>query len=40
MHCYVELDRKSEAIAACRRLKQMLSIVLSIKHSPGTAKLY
>jgi ATP/maltotriose-dependent transcriptional regulator MalT/DNA-binding SARP family transcriptional activator len=40
MRCYARLDRKSEAIAAYRRLKQMLSISLSLKPSPSTEKLY
>jgi DNA-binding SARP family transcriptional activator len=40
MRCYAHLDRRSEAIAAYRRLKQMLSISLSLKPSSGTEKLY
>lgn len=40
MRCYTQLDRKSEALAAYRRLRQMLSISLSIKPSPSTEKLY
>lgn len=40
MRSYTRLDRKSEAIAAYRRLKQMLSIVLSLKPSASTEKLY
>jgi LuxR family maltose regulon positive regulatory protein len=40
MRCYARLDRKSEAMAAYRRLKQMLSISLSLKPSAGTEKLY
>jgi LuxR family maltose regulon positive regulatory protein len=40
MRCYAQLDRKSEAMAAYRRLKQMLSISLALKPSAGTEKLY
>jgi LuxR family maltose regulon positive regulatory protein len=40
MRCYARLDRRSEAMAAYRRLKQMLSISLSLKPSAGTEKLY
>jgi ATP/maltotriose-dependent transcriptional regulator MalT/DNA-binding SARP family transcriptional activator len=40
MRCYAHLDRKSEAIAAYRRLKQILSVSLSLKPSPSTEKLY
>jgi LuxR family transcriptional regulator, maltose regulon positive regulatory protein len=40
MRCYARLDRKSEAMAAYRRLKQMLSISLALKPSAGTEKLY
>jgi DNA-binding SARP family transcriptional activator len=40
MRCYASLDRKSEAVAAYRRLKQILSVSLSLKPSPSTEKLY
>jgi ATP/maltotriose-dependent transcriptional regulator MalT/DNA-binding SARP family transcriptional activator len=40
MRCYARLDRKSEAIAAYRRLKQILSVSLSLKPSPSTERLY
>jgi LuxR family transcriptional regulator, maltose regulon positive regulatory protein len=40
MRCYAKLDRKSEAIAAYQRLKRMLSILLAVKPSPSTEKLY
>jgi DNA-binding SARP family transcriptional activator len=40
MRCYARLDRKSEAIAAYRRVKQILSVSLSLKPSPSTEKLY
>jgi LuxR family maltose regulon positive regulatory protein len=40
MRCYARLDRKSEAIAAYQRLKRMLSILLAVKPSASTEKLY
>ncbi|MBL8269567.1 BTAD domain-containing putative transcriptional regulator [Steroidobacter sp.] len=40
MRCYARLDRKSEALAAYRRLRQMLSIALSLKPAASTEKLY
>lgn len=40
MRCYAKLDRKSEAIAAYQRLRKMLSILLALKPSPTTEKLY
>jgi DNA-binding SARP family transcriptional activator len=40
MRCYARLDRKSEAIAAYHRLKQILSVSLALKPSPTTEKLY
>ncbi len=40
MRCYARLDRKSEAIAAYQRLKKMLSILLALKPSASTEKLY
>jgi len=40
MRCYARLDRKSEAIAAYQRLKKMLSVLLAIKPSAGTERLY
>jgi LuxR family maltose regulon positive regulatory protein len=40
MRCYARLDRNSEAIAAYRRLKQILSISLSLKPSQSTERLY
>jgi LuxR family transcriptional regulator, maltose regulon positive regulatory protein len=40
MRCYARLDRRSEAIAAYRRLRQILSISLSLKPSPATERLY
>jgi len=40
MRCYAGLGRKSEAIAAYQRLKRMLSILLAVKPSPSTEKLY
>lgn len=40
MRCYHRLDRLPEAVSAYRRLKQTLSIHLSLPPSPGTEKLY
>jgi ATP/maltotriose-dependent transcriptional regulator MalT/DNA-binding SARP family transcriptional activator len=40
MRSYAHLDRRSEAVAAYRRLKQILSISLSLKPSSATEKLY
>ena len=40
MRCYDKLDRRTEAIAAYRRLKQTLSITLGIKPSAATERLY
>jgi LuxR family transcriptional regulator, maltose regulon positive regulatory protein len=40
MRCYARLDRKSEAIAAYQRLKRMLSVLLAIKPSATTERLY
>jgi pentatricopeptide repeat protein len=40
MRCYAQLGRKSEALAAYQRLKKMLSILLALKPSPSTEKLY
>jgi DNA-binding SARP family transcriptional activator len=40
MRCYAQLDRKSEAIAAYQRLKRMLAVLLAIKPSAATEKLY
>jgi len=40
MRCYGRLDRRSEALAAYRRLKQMLSVTLGLAPSGATEKLY
>lgn len=40
MRCYARLDRRGEAIAAYRRLTQILSISLSLKPSQSTQRLY
>ena len=40
MRCYAKLDRRSEAIAAYQRLKRTLSVLLAIKPSAATEKLY
>jgi ATP/maltotriose-dependent transcriptional regulator MalT/DNA-binding SARP family transcriptional activator len=40
MRCYEKLDRRTESIAAYRRLKQTLSITLGLRPSAGTEKLY
>jgi DNA-binding SARP family transcriptional activator len=40
MRCYDKLDRRTEAISAYRRLKQILSITLGLAPSPATEKLY
>ena len=40
MRCYGKLDRRTESIAAYRRLKQTLSITLGLAPSPVTEKLY
>jgi len=40
MRCYHRLDRLPEAVSAYRRLKQTLSITLSLAPSAGTEKLY
>jgi DNA-binding SARP family transcriptional activator len=40
MRCYHRLDRLPEAVGAYRRLKQTLSITLSLPPSAGTEKLY
>lgn len=40
MRCYHRLDRLPEAVSAYRRLKQTLSITLSLPPSEGTEKLY
>jgi DNA-binding SARP family transcriptional activator len=40
MRCYHRLDRLPEAVSAYRRLKQTLSVVLSLPPSAGTERLY
>jgi DNA-binding SARP family transcriptional activator len=40
MRCYAGLDRRTEAISAYRRLKQILSITLGLAPSAATEKLY
>jgi LuxR family transcriptional regulator, maltose regulon positive regulatory protein len=40
MRCYASLDRRTEAIAAYRRLRQTLSITLGLAPSASTDKLY
>lgn len=40
MRCYHRLDRLPEAVSAYRRLKQTLSVILSLPPSDGTEKLY
>lgn len=40
MRCYHRLDRLPEAVSAYRRLKQTLSVTLSLPPSAGTEKLY
>lgn len=40
MRCYARLDRKAEALAAYRRLRQVLSVHLSLKPAASTEKLY
>jgi DNA-binding SARP family transcriptional activator len=40
MRCYHRLDRLPEAVSAYRRLKQTLSITLSLPPSAGTERLY
>ena len=40
MRCYAKLDRRTEAIAAYRRLKQILSVTLGLAPAPATEKLY
>jgi LuxR family maltose regulon positive regulatory protein len=40
MRCYHRLDRLPEAVSSYRRLKQTLSVTLSLAPSAGTEKLY
>jgi len=40
MRCYDRLERRSEAIAAYRRLKQVLSVTLGLAPAPATERLY
>jgi DNA-binding SARP family transcriptional activator len=40
MRCYSRLDRRAEAIATYRRLKQILSVTLGLPPSATTEKLY
>ena len=40
MRCYHRLDRLPEAVSAYRRLKQVLSVTLSLPPSEGTERLY
>jgi ATP/maltotriose-dependent transcriptional regulator MalT/DNA-binding SARP family transcriptional activator len=40
MRCYQRLDRMPEAVSAYRRLKQILSVTLSLQPSTATEKLY
>ena len=40
MRCYHRLDRLPEAVSAYRRLKQVLSVTLSLTPSAGTERLY
>jgi DNA-binding SARP family transcriptional activator len=40
MRCYDRLGRRSEAIAAYQRLRQILSITLGLKPSATSERLY
>ncbi|MGH8728817.1 MAG: BTAD domain-containing putative transcriptional regulator [Burkholderiales bacterium] len=40
MHCYQRLDRRAEALAVYRRMRQTLSITLGIKPSPASEAIY
>ena len=40
MRCYEKLDRRTEAISAYRRLKQILSVTLGLAPSAATERLY
>ncbi|MCW5623030.1 MAG: bacterial transcriptional activator domain-containing protein [Burkholderiales bacterium] len=40
MRCYAALDRRTEAIAAYRRLRQTLSVMLGLQPSATTERLY
>jgi DNA-binding SARP family transcriptional activator len=40
MRCYLALDRISEGMAAYRRCRQILSVVLGLKPEPRTEKIY
>jgi DNA-binding SARP family transcriptional activator len=40
MRCYARLDRRAEAIAVYRRLKQILSVTLGLPPSATTERLY
>src|SRR5262245_18955311 len=40
MRCYAATGRRAEAVAAYRRVKQILSLALSLKPSPMTEKLH
>jgi DNA-binding SARP family transcriptional activator len=40
MRCYAQLERRTEAIAAYRRLKQTLSVTLGLQPAPATERLY
>lgn len=40
MRCYQALDRRSEAIAAYQRLRQILSVTLGLAPSPSSERLY
>ncbi|HET6757499.1 MAG TPA: BTAD domain-containing putative transcriptional regulator [Burkholderiales bacterium] len=40
MHCYQQLNRRAEALAVYRRMRQTLSITLGIKPSPASEALY
>ena len=40
MRCYDRSGRRSEAIAAYQRLRQILSITLGLQPSPSSERLY
>jgi DNA-binding SARP family transcriptional activator len=40
MRCYLALDRISEGMAAYRRCRQILSVVLGLRPEPRTEKMY
>jgi DNA-binding SARP family transcriptional activator len=40
MRCYDQLHRRTEAVSAYRRLRQVLSVTLGVAPSPATEQLY